>query len=85
VSGIAVSSASGLEVVKLFSDEDLARHEVNVLRRARGLAVPDLHGVVSDRKKTGVVMSYGGSSFHPRCWAGNHRTKVSASAFSTVI
>jgi hypothetical protein len=50
-----------LEVVKLFSDEDLAQHEVSVLRHAGGLAVPDLHGIISDRKKTGVVMSYGGS------------------------
>ncbi|KAJ7353058.1 hypothetical protein DFH08DRAFT_804638 [Mycena albidolilacea] len=60
-SGMVVSSTSGLEVVKLFSDGDLARHEANVLRLAHGLAVPDLHGIVSDGKTTGVVMSYGGS------------------------
>ncbi|KAJ7693289.1 hypothetical protein B0H14DRAFT_2651428 [Mycena olivaceomarginata] len=60
-SGVVVSSANGSEIVKLFSNEDLAQHEVNVLQRARGLAVPDLRGVVSDRKKTGVIMSYRGS------------------------
>ncbi|KAJ7122301.1 hypothetical protein C8R44DRAFT_852967 [Mycena epipterygia] len=60
-SGMVVSSASGSEVVKLFSDEDLARHEVDVLQRARGLAVPDPRGVISDGEQTGVVMSYGGS------------------------
>ncbi|KAJ6521877.1 hypothetical protein B0H19DRAFT_1086328 [Mycena capillaripes] len=61
VSGRVVSSANGSDVVKVFSAESLARHEVNVLTRACGLAVPVARGVVSDGNETGAVMTYEGS------------------------
>ncbi|KAJ6483464.1 hypothetical protein DFH09DRAFT_1106911 [Mycena vulgaris] len=61
VSGTVVSSANGSDVVKVFSDKGLARHEVNILPRACGLAVPVARGVVSDGDETGVVMTYEGS------------------------
>ncbi|KAJ6507568.1 hypothetical protein DFH09DRAFT_1288977 [Mycena vulgaris] len=60
-SGTVVSSANRSDVVKVFSDESLARHEVNALTRARGLAVPVARGFVSAGDETGVVMTYEGS------------------------
>nr|GAT47614.1 predicted protein [Mycena chlorophos] len=61
LSGIVMRSGDGADVVKLFDDGNLARHELHLLRLANGLAVPQLRGVISRGGQTGLVMSYEGS------------------------
>ncbi|KAJ6574114.1 hypothetical protein B0H19DRAFT_600469 [Mycena capillaripes] len=61
--GITLNSLAGSQVIKLFRDRDLAFHEANVLRRARGIPnIPSFHGVVSNGDRIGVVLSYEGTA-----------------------